>query len=100
MPVTAAPTSWSARANCRWFDGKRGSTRMTCMGGAYLSIRTMPEVVLLGPQRLKPTLVQAFRDLRVEGPVAAVTAGWEEREEEIDELSEHLARPVENLSLH
>src|SRR5439155_6367520 len=34
------------------------------------------------------------------GPVAAVTAGWEEREDEIDELSEHLGRPVRNLKLH
>ena len=60
----------------------------------------MPLVVLLGPQRLKPTLVQAVEALGLKGPIAAVTAGWEEREEEIDELSEHLGRPVRNLSLH
>ena len=60
----------------------------------------MPVVVLLGPQRLRPILVQAFEALKVEGPVAAVTAGWEEREDEIDELSQHLARPVQNLGLH
>jgi hypothetical protein len=59
----------------------------------------MPQVVLLGPQRLKPMLAGAIREARVEGPVAAVTAGWEEREEEIDELSEHLRRPVHNLRL-
>src|SRR5437868_361239 len=59
----------------------------------------MPVVVLLGPQRLKPTLVEAFQATGVTGPVAAVTAGWEEREDEIEELSEHLARPVRDLLL-
>ncbi len=34
------------------------------------------------------------------GPVAAVTAGWEEREDEIDELTEHLGCEVVNLRLH
>lgn len=59
----------------------------------------MPTVVLLGPQRLAPTLVSAVDALGVRGAVAAVTAGWEEREDEIDELSAHLARPVVNLRL-
>lgn len=36
----------------------------------------------------------------VEGPIAAVTAGWEEREDEIDELRDHLGRRVVNLRLH
>lgn len=36
----------------------------------------------------------------VPGPVAAVTAGWEEREDEIDELREHLGRRVVNLRIH
>ncbi len=36
----------------------------------------------------------------MKGPIAAVTAGWEEREDEIDELSEHLGRAVRNLRLH
>src|SRR5262245_40862068 len=62
----------------------------------------MPVVVLLGPQRLKPTLIQAFEAAKVSGPVAAVTARWEEREDEIDELSERLGpgRPVTDLLLH
>jgi hypothetical protein len=59
----------------------------------------VPTVVVLGPQRLRPTLVEAVDALRVHGPVAAVTAGWQEREDEIDELSEHLRRPVRNLRL-
>jgi hypothetical protein len=60
----------------------------------------MRSVVLLGPQRLRPTLVRAVGEVGVTGPVAAVTAGWQEREDEIDELSAHLARPVYNLRLH
>jgi hypothetical protein len=60
----------------------------------------MRPVVLLGPQRLRPTLVQAVAESGVSGPIAAVTAGWQEREDEIDELSAHLARPVFNLRLH
>jgi len=59
----------------------------------------MRTVVLLGPQRLQPTLVEAVDKMGVAGGVAAVTAGWQEREDEIDELSEHLRRPVTNLGL-
>jgi hypothetical protein len=33
IPVTVAPTSWSARANSRWLMGKDGSTRTTCIKG-------------------------------------------------------------------
>lgn len=60
----------------------------------------MRRIVLLGPQRLKPTLIDAVVRLDVRGPFAAVTAGWQEREDEIDELSAHLDRPVVNLRLH
>lgn len=60
----------------------------------------MPPVVLLGPQRYQPTLAQAFQRVSAEGPVAAVTAGWEEREDEIDELSSHLGHEIVNLRLH
>lgn len=60
----------------------------------------MPTVVLLGPQRYRPTLAEAFRHVNAEGPVAVVTAGWEEREDEIDELTAHLGCEVVNLRLH
>ena len=60
----------------------------------------MRRIVLLGPQRLKPTLIDAVKKLDVRGDFAAVTAGWQEREDEIDELSAHLDRPVTNLRLH
>jgi hypothetical protein len=60
----------------------------------------MPVVTLLGPQHHRPTIAAAMERVGVEGPVAVVTAGWEEREDEIDELSEHLGRSVVNLRLY
>jgi phosphoserine phosphatase len=58
-------------------------------------------VVLLGPQRLVPTLKDAIEPLLDAGDsVAAVTAGWEERETEVDELARHLGRAVTNLELY
>ena len=61
-------------------------------------------ITLLGPQRLAPTLVHAVRGGGVTGDVAVVTAGWQEREEEVDELREHLqtegAGGVVNLRLY
>jgi hypothetical protein len=57
-------------------------------------------VVLLGPQRLDPTLVDAVAGLRIDGPLAAITAGWQEREAEVDEMREHVGRDVINLMLH
>ncbi len=56
-------------------------------------------VVLLGPQRLQPTLIQAVDDLDLHGPLAAITAGWEERESEDQELSDHLRGRSHNLRL-
>lgn len=57
-------------------------------------------VLLLGPQRFKPTLASAVRSLGIEGTIATVTAGWQEREAEDDELSEHLSGRAVNLRLH
>src|ERR1700745_955452 len=33
MPITVSPGSGSDRANCRWLDGKNGSTNTTFMSG-------------------------------------------------------------------
>jgi len=60
----------------------------------------MPRVVLLGPQRLAPTLVEVVDALGIEGSVAAITAGWEERESEDQELRDHLGRRTLNLELY
>jgi hypothetical protein len=58
-------------------------------------------VVLLGPQRLLPTVQDVLPGLIGAGtPVAVVTAGWEEREGEIQELREKVDREVRNLELH
>ncbi len=57
-------------------------------------------VVLLGPQRFQPTLRDAVRSLGVEGPVAIVTAGWQEREREDHELRAHLECDVIDLLLY
>jgi hypothetical protein len=59
----------------------------------------MGAIVLLGPQRLKRTLRGLVDDAGVRGRIAAITAGWQEREEEIDELTAHLERDVVNLRL-
>ncbi|MFM7280248.1 MAG: Type 1 glutamine amidotransferase-like domain-containing protein [Planctomycetia bacterium] len=60
-------------------------------------------VILLGPQRLFPTLIQAVNALENEGlpagRIAAVTAGWEEREGEDQELSAHLGGRTINLRI-
>ena len=55
---------------------------------------------LLGPQRFDPTLANAVGALGLEGPLATVTAGWQERESEVDELHQHLAGRAVNLELH
>lgn len=60
----------------------------------------MSRVILLGPQRLRPTVAQVVDDLRVEGPIAAVTAGWQEREGEDAELRDHLGGITVNLALY
>jgi hypothetical protein len=60
----------------------------------------MTEIVLLGPQRLKPTVGRIVHELGLEGPVAAITGGWEEREHEDQELTEQLDLETFNLELY
>ncbi len=62
---------------------------------------TPSRIVFLGPQRQSPTVHDALaKRIEAQAPVAAVTAGWEERESEHLELVEHVDRAVENLELH
>lgn len=56
--------------------------------------------VLLGPQRLVPTVGDALQMFKVEGRIAAVTAGWQEREAEDQELCAALGNRSVNLMLH
>ena len=60
----------------------------------------MPKVVLLGPQRLAPTIGEHVKQLGLVGPVAVITAGWQERESEDEELKAALGRPAINLRLY
>jgi len=60
----------------------------------------MADVTLLGPQRFLPTLGRAVRAAGVEGTLASVTAGWQEREAEDLELHEHLEERTSNLMLY
>ena len=55
-------------------------------------------VVLLGPQR-RPTVHTVVRSLRLDGPIATITAGWQEREPD-DELGKQLGSRDVNLSLY
>ena len=57
-------------------------------------------VVLLGAQRFDPTLGDAVGELGLKGKIATITAGWQEREEEDDDLREHLGGRTINLRLH
>ncbi len=64
--------------------------------------RAVP-IVLLGPQRFTRTLGEAVRATGIAGPLALVTAGWQEREGEDEVLREHLAAAgcaAENLRLY
>jgi hypothetical protein len=56
-------------------------------------------VTLLGPQR-RPTLDTVVASLRLEGPIATVTAGWQEGEPEDGELSRRLGARDVNLGLY
>lgn len=57
-------------------------------------------VVLLGPQRFFPSLGEAVSHLGIDGRLASVTAGWQEREAEDLELHEHLGERTVNLMLY
>ena len=57
------------------------------------------KVTLLGPQR-RPTLDTVAASLRLDGPVATITAGWQEREPEDGELSRRLSSRDVNLGLY
>ena len=58
-----------------------------------------PAVTVLGPQR-QPTLGRVLQSLGVDGPIAAVTAGWQEREADDGELMALLDGRGTNLRLH
>ncbi len=56
-------------------------------------------IVLLGPQRT-PTLRGVVPTMGLAGPVATITAGWQEREPDDSELDQQLPSPGINLALY
>lgn len=57
-------------------------------------------VTLLGPQRFRMSARSTVRSLGVEGPIAVVNAGWQEREVDDAELDEVLDGQSVNLRLY
>ncbi len=61
----------------------------------------MTRAFLLGPQYQTPFLKDVFPSFGIpDGPIAAVTAGWQEREGEDVELNKHLAGRAFDLELY
>ncbi len=56
--------------------------------------------ILLGPQRFTLRATNALRSLDTTGPVAVINSGWEEREDEIDELDAALDGRMRGLRLY
>ena len=61
---------------------------------------TVAPIVILGPQRFDPTVAEAGRAVGITGPYVTVTAGWQEREHEDDELHKHFGERTVNLKLY
>ncbi len=57
-------------------------------------------ITLLGPQSRQPNLAAILHERGLDGPMVAITAGWQEREGELEDLSAHVGQPVEDLSLY
>ncbi len=55
---------------------------------------------LLGPQQLKVSLGDAVSAIGREGPIALVTCGWQEREDQDEDLPAQLGRKTINLKLY
>lgn len=60
----------------------------------------MSSVTLLGPQRHDPMVKAVLERHGLEGTLALITGGWEERELEDEVLVEHLEQETINLRLH
>jgi len=60
----------------------------------------VPPIVLLGAQRFDPTLGAAAAAVGIDGKIATITAGWQEREGDDADLHEHLQKLTINLKLY
>lgn len=70
------------------------------MGSNASQTRGPSAVVLLGAQRFDSTLGAVVRDLQCAGPIALITTGWREREDEDERLVAHLECETINLRLY
>ena len=59
-----------------------------------------PAVILLGPQRSQPTVGEVVAELGLRGPLGLVTAGWQEREPEDEELRRAIGCEAVNLEVY
>jgi len=60
----------------------------------------MPDLLILGPQARSPNLSPCLAAAGMTGPIAAITAGWQEREAELAALEEHVGAAVQDLRLY
>jgi hypothetical protein len=60
----------------------------------------MTDRALLGPQYRMPNLRECLEAIAPAGPLVTITAGWQDREGEIEELRAHVGRPVVDLGLY
>ena len=60
----------------------------------------MPTVTLLGPQAHEPNLREALQLAHRQGPFVSISAGWQEREGEIEELRSHVGAAVQDLGIY
>ncbi len=59
------------------------------------------KIALLGPQRIRPSVREALELIGVtQGPLAIITAGWREREDEVAEFVKYLGMEVVNLQVY
>lgn len=60
-----------------------------------------PTRILLGPQRPQSRLADAIVTAALpDGPVAVISAGWQEAEGDIDDVQQLVGRPVRDLTLY
>jgi hypothetical protein len=60
----------------------------------------MADIFLLGPQNPVPNIRAALDALGIAGRLCVVSAGWQEREGELEALREQLANPVTDLAVY
>lgn len=60
----------------------------------------MTELILFGPQRPDPIVRPQLDRLEVGDTVVSITAGWQEREGEVEDMAAHFDRRVIDLELH